>query len=173
MYNTIKKINFEVIYERLTDFKKDESEERLSDYCFNIEDSKEFQKLFFFKETDCHNYFYELKDEQKIKDFLKSYFDKEVLTDDLFKEYGEELRDIYSGDYIEIKSYIGKLVILEENFYASLQEEFLRNEEIIKRLVKAEDFYEEMETVKRDCLKYLIEMLQGDIEIEVKKYKFD
>jgi hypothetical protein len=173
MYNTIKKINFEVIFERLIDFQDNKTEKELENYCINIENSKEFQGLFFFKETDCHNYFYELKNEQNIKDFLKQYFTDEFLENDLFVEYGEYLLNCENeDDIIKIPSYLGKIIINESALYESLQEEFLRNDDIIKRLVNANDFYEEMIQIKKDCLKYLFEMMIADVKDDIDNYEF-
>lgn len=51
---------------------------KLYEYCVNIEKSKEFKDLFFFCDIEHHYYLYELKNEVKIKDFLKKHFEYEI-----------------------------------------------------------------------------------------------
>ena len=87
-----------------------------------------------------------------------------------FVEYREELCECHSGEYYEI----GKITIKEEDIYASLHDEFLNEEEYINRLVKSGDnFFNELEKIKKECLEYLVKTAIIQIKQDLNTFKFE
>jgi hypothetical protein len=176
MSNEIKMINMERIFNNLyRDLSNRESEEYLKKRCIAIEDNKEFKKLFFFYNRESHEYYYQSKDEDKVKEFLANNLDKDIIKDDdLFISYGEYLRKYENNeDGFEFNTNQGRIIIYEDNFYIALEEEFLNNDEFIQRLIKSENFNKEMIKIKKDCLAYLVQLSYDEIKSEIQNLTFE
>lgn len=176
MSNTIKMINMERIFNNLCcDLSNRESEEQLEKRCVAIEDNEEFKKLFFFYTRESNEYYYQSKNEDNVKEFLANNLDKDIIKDDdLFISYGEYLRKYENNeDGFEFETNQGRIIIYEDNFYIALEEEFLNNDEIVDKLVKAKDFTKQMKTIKKDCLAYLLQLSYDEIKSEIQNLTFE
>ena len=140
--------------------------EKIEEIIYNMEQSQEFKNLFFFSENK-DIYLYQESDEQKIKDYISSKIDISNINDtNVFDYYGNYLFDY---DYIKL----GEITIEEENLYRTLRDKYLTDDKYIEILVNVgENFHNELDKIKRECLEYMVELTINEIKVDLEKYKF-
>jgi hypothetical protein len=160
----------ENIFEEVCDLKLDKSEKEIESICISLENNKDFQKLFFYIEKDYHRYYYHSSKEDRIKKILFNSLDVGSLSEYIFVDYGEELIENCNPDE-NIK--LGSVLVSEEDFYESLSEEFLREDDYIDRLVNAPNFKEELAKIKKECLEYLFVVIIDEAKEALEQYVFE
>lgn len=114
------------------------------------------------------------------KDELVDYIYDSIQEENNFKiskgDIGECIDDYghrgYNNcDVRDIK--IGSLNIYEGDFYATLSDEFLNNEEYVSRLINAEDFKGELKRLKKEVLDYLVDIEITEIKSSLDNYDVD
>ena len=179
MINKIKYINMQDIFETLCDAEKGltkEKERELEFICYGIEGKEDFNNLFFFTNKENYEYFYLESQESEIKEYLSQYINVNALENyrmDVFKDYIKELREI-GMDEVIFKTSVDELIIDGEDVLELLEQRYLNyeNEDIINRLIKAENFYDELCSLKEECLNSLIDMYIIEIRDQLKSFKF-
>jgi len=168
--NKIKFINVESIFDKIIRNADSTTESKIENILSNMESSQEFKSLFFFSEEDDHMYYYQESEEQKIKDYISQHINISNLSDPDFEDYGQSLCDWYSGGFIQI----GVLQIEEEELYVMLRDDYLHNPIYVEKLVKSgRNFLNELDKLKKKCLKHLVDVAMSEIKLALKEYKFD
>jgi hypothetical protein len=160
----------QTLFEEILENNKDLDDVRFSKKLYAIEDTDEFRKLFFFSDTDSNRYFYQEDQETGIINFISDKIGIDIANYDLeysMLDYGKECRENAEGEDIEIESSWGNIKIDEESYLDTLNEDFLDDEKVINQLVKAEDFEQEIEQIKKDCLNYIFDMMKGNFDMQI------
>jgi hypothetical protein len=168
----IKKINTESIFYMLYDAYKNISEDKIESLCISIEEDEIFKKLFFFYDEDTHDYYYDSLKEKNIKNYLIEKLNEYSMNINCinFEDYRKYLLD-NCDSYNEILLHfrLGKIYIKEGALYTSLYDEFLNEDVYINRLMEAENFYDELTKIKKECLTYLFETAIMESKWELEK----
>ena len=77
-------------------------------------------------------------------------------------------------DEVIFKTSVDELIIDGEDVLELLEQRYLNyeNEDIINRLIKAENFYDELCSLKEECLNSLVDMYIIEIKDQLKSFKF-
>lgn len=171
MENYIKKVNMQVVYESLMDFelpKTEEQKKKIENLCIGIEDMSEFKNLFFFSDRDRHEYFYQAKDEQTIKDFFEKHFDISILDKFCLINIGQEMVDDEYGCFV-----LGNIQIDKGEFYTWFKDVYLTEQDNINELVEAgENFYRVLNDLKKECLECRLEEAITEAREELEEFEF-
>ena len=174
MTNIIKKLDIQRFVEILED-NKEMNEQDIKQFISKIELDEEFKKIFFYHDNEENSYFYESKYEQKLIYCLSKYhtedmeYMKYIIGDySLFVNYGMELYDCKGLSLIDFDYGFGSVTITQEGFYNLLRNEYLNNKDVIKRLISSDNFFDELEKVKKECLEYIIDDLVFKAKTNIK-----
>lgn len=163
MYNTIKFIDFPSLAEEF-DNKKD-------DILVGMEkDESLLGEYFCYVDKKSHLVFFHSKKQNEVVNLIKNKLnisDLKIITLQI-REYGEFLYQWY-GDEDEELTFgdIGEgITITYAQIYASLMDEFLKEDEYVDRLINADDFKKEFTNIKKEVVQYLFQLTIDDAKMD-------
>jgi len=160
MSNIIKVLDMQNFVQILEDdFKYKEDIEKV---CRNIELDEELKKIFFYYDKQDELHFYESKNEKQLLLYLTKYNTAHVMklateSHEVFYDYGKKLYEARRSKNISINVDFGSIIITKETFYKTLRLEYLNKQGMIDRLIEAEDFFDELDDIKKECLELVLD----------------
>ena len=168
MTNKIKCINTYTLLDSLCSHKPDNEVEKIEEIISRLEEDEQFKNLFFHFDGD-EVYFFQEREQQKIKSYINSKIDLSNIEDGrIFEDYANLLLMYEGGWHIEL----GEITIDSSDFYTNLRDKFLYNSKYIKKLVSAGDnFFSELTKIKKTCLKGMVRNIVKKIEKDLENYE--